>query len=174
MFVDFQHLTFLFFSFFGFYTRCFLDSFRHLIFSCRNTPALPSWCSLLKVLCFIIIVIIFVCPKRNWKQMVFLNLDKSAFPELDGGCWLPFFTQWKLKVVYRNLYFWLIYFCLQIQGVTHLLLELLYCSPWLCFIYILQRHWFQLANQQLVQRELHLISVIWLVYSPVSHVLGNN
>lgn len=56
---------------------------------------------------------------------------------------VAFFTQWKLKVVYRNLYFWLIYFCLQIQGVTHLLLELLYCSPWLCFIYILQCHWFQ-------------------------------
>lgn len=58
-------------------------------------------------------------------------------------------------MVYRNLYFWLIYFCLQIQGVTHLLLELLYCSPWLCFIYILQCHWFQpqAAGQSAVSPE---------------------
>lgn len=81
VFVDFQHLK-------VFQTNCShfdsilifsLDRFEW-IFSCRSTPAL--WCSLLEV------SFVFVCPKRNWRQVMFLPF-LSLMDDVD--CLFSFF-----------------------------------------------------------------------------------
>lgn len=56
---------------------------------------------------------------------------------------IAFFTQWKLKVVYRNLYFWSFISVFEFMEWLIPFWELLYCSPWLCFIYILRCYLFQ-------------------------------
>ncbi len=56
---------------------------------------------------------------------------------------IAFFTPWKLKVVNRNLYFWYLISVFEFREWLIPLWELLYSSPCLCFIYILQCHVFQ-------------------------------